>query len=485
MNKMLHKIQLTMTIIFSLGILMVAIVVTGLTLSSSNTTLRQQVSVLVSANSKQLELNIDSYIREVQQKAALLFSSEEYYGYDPLDATLDDYEKLQREKAINEKIVDLGIIENFSDFGIIYSDESTIGWISQVTKAMFPKGGMYETFAKTIQNPQTSDGWSFGINGNYDRLYYTKRLNPHALVVASIYNRELESVFELPKALNDMTVRLVNADDQILYSSRQREVSTMLPEHIVSLLSGVESGSVMDSEYLVTKDSCQNGWHVICTISVESMTRENSIAAQKTILIVACICCVLILGGIFVYTVFNRSVSGIVTDLNDKASHDLMTGVLNKAFFQSFVTNEIAAVSETQVSSFIMLDLDNFKKVNDQLGHSVGDEVIIRMAKLLQKAFTENVLIGRMGGDEFAIYRNYPELSFEEANEMAHDEIHHLYNCFKREFEKERDICQISVSSGIYLMDKGKYHFEDVYKRADSALYEAKRSGKARPNYVS
>ena len=480
---MLHKIQLTMTIIFSLGILMVAIVVTGLTLSSSNTTLRQQVSVLVSANSKQLELNIDSYIREVQQKAALLFSSEEYYGYDPLDTTLDDYEKLQREKAINEKIVDLGIMENFSDFGIIYSDESTIGWISQVTKAMFPKGGMYETFAKTIQNPQTSDGWSFGINGNYDRLYYTKRLNPHALVVASIYNRELESVFELPKALNDMTVRLVNADDRILYSSRQDEVSTMLPEKIVSLLSGVESGSVMDSEYLVTKDSCQNGWHVICTISVESMTRENSIAAQKTILIVACICCVLILGGIFVYTVFNRSVSGIVTDLNDKASHDLMTGVLNKAFFQSFVTNEIAAVSETQVSSFIMLD--TFKKVNDQLGHSVGDEVIIRMAKLLQNAFTENVLIGRMGGDEFAIYRNYPELSFEEANEMAHDEIHHLYNCFKREFEKERDICQISVSSGIYLMDKGKYHFEDVYKRADSALYEAKRSGKARPNYVS
>ena len=303
--------------------------------------------------------------------------------------------------------------------------------------------------------------------------------------MASIYNRELESVFELPKALNDMTVRLVNADDQILYSSRQREVSTMLPEHIVSLLSGVESGSVMDSEYLVTKDSCQNGWHVICTISVESMTRENSIAAQKTILIVACICCVLILGGIFVYTVFNRSVSGIVTDLNDKASHDLMTGLLNKASFESFVTNEIAAVSETQVSSFIMLDLDNFKKVNDQLGHSVGDEVIIRMAKLLQNAFTENVLIGRMGGDEFAIYRNYPELSFEEANEMAHDEIHHLYNCFKREFEKERDICQISVSSGIYLMDKGKYHFEDVYKRADSALYEAKRSGKARPNYVS
>ena len=76
---MLHKIQLTMTIIFSLGILMVAIVVTGLTLSSSNSTLRQQVSVLVSANSKQLELNIDNYIREVQQKAALLFSSEDYY----------------------------------------------------------------------------------------------------------------------------------------------------------------------------------------------------------------------------------------------------------------------------------------------------------------------------------------------------------------------------------------------------------------------
>lgn len=484
MNKMLHKIQLTMIIIFSLGILMVAIIVTSLTLSNSNETLRQQVSVLVSANSKQLELNIDNYIREVQQKAALLFSDEAYYLYDPTDTLLDAYDQLQREKQINEKIVDLGIMENFSDFGIVYSNDKTLGWISQVTKAMFPDGGMYKTFAENIQNSQTADGWSFGMNGNYDRLYYTKRLNEHALVIASIYNRELESVFELPKALNDMTVRLVNEDDEILYSSRQEEVSEKLPENIHQLLVGVESGSAMNQEYLVTKNSCQNDWYVICTMSVEAMIRVNTMAAQKTIFIVACLCGILIVGGIFLYTLVNRSVNGMVTDLNDKASHDLMTGLLNKTAFQTYVSSKMSVATEHHPSSFIMLDLDNFKKVNDQLGHSVGDDVIIRMAKLLQNAYTENVFIGRMGGDEYAIFRNYPDLSFKEAKEVARDEMQHLYNMFAREFAKEREQCQISVSAGIYMMDEGHYTFEESYKRADQALYEAKRSGKARPCYV-
>lgn len=485
MNKLLHKIQLTSTIIFLAGILLVAIIVTGLTLSNSNKTLRKQVSILVSANSKQLELNIDNYIEEVQQKAALLFSSEDYYGYDATDTSIDPYDKLQYEKAISEKIVDLGIMENFSDYGVVYSDDRTLGWISQVTKAMFPQGGIYQTFADTISRDAVEDGWSYGINGNYDRLYYTKRLNPHALVIASIYNWELESVFELPAALNDMTVRLVNADDVILYSSRPDEASEQLPENIRTLLAGLESGSVMNDEYLVTKNACQNGWHVICSMSVAAMTRENNEMAQRTIFFVACICLVLMIGGILLYRLFNRSVTGMVTDLNDRASHDLMTGLLNKTAFQNLVREALADADDTSVRSFIMLDLDNFKKVNDQLGHSVGDDVLIRMSRLLQHAFPDHAMIGRMGGDEFAVFRCFPGLSFAEAGEASRDEIQHLYKAFAKEYAKERETCRISVSAGVYLLPQGKQSFEEVYVRADDALYEAKRSGKDRPTFVS
>ena len=56
---------------------------------------------------------------------------------------LDTFEKLQTEKTIKNRLDDLGILENFSDFGIVYADDSTIGWISNTTIQLFPNGGLF------------------------------------------------------------------------------------------------------------------------------------------------------------------------------------------------------------------------------------------------------------------------------------------------------------------------------------------------------
>ena len=151
-----------------------------------------------------------------------MFSDEAYYKYDETDPSIDEYTKLQFENGISDRIVDIGIMENFSDFGVIYSDDYARGWISNNTKLMFSEN-MYDTFVSQITNEKTSSGWFFADSYDYDRLYYVKKLNDNAVLVTSIYSRELANVFNLSEQFDGMKIRLVDDSYRILYSSDKEE----------------------------------------------------------------------------------------------------------------------------------------------------------------------------------------------------------------------------------------------------------------------
>ena len=127
--------QMLVTVTISVILVAVSLIINYMVISSSNEGTKKQISGLVASNTHQMELNLDSYFRKVEKVAALLFSDEAYYAYDATQPPAEQYDKIQAENAINEKIVDLGLMENFSDFGIIYADDETIGWISQTTQA--------------------------------------------------------------------------------------------------------------------------------------------------------------------------------------------------------------------------------------------------------------------------------------------------------------------------------------------------------------
>lgn len=156
-------------------------------------------------NNRQQALNINSYIDKVEETAALFFSEDSYCEYDATDGSMEEFDKIKQEAAITGRIEDLGVMDNFSDFGIVYADDHGLGWISNTTYAMFPEGNMYNAFAAEIGKEQASSAWVFGFQGNYDRMYYIKRLNENAVLIAAIYNRELAGVFEYPDELKDMT----------------------------------------------------------------------------------------------------------------------------------------------------------------------------------------------------------------------------------------------------------------------------------------
>jgi diguanylate cyclase (GGDEF)-like protein len=201
----------------------------------------------------------------------------------------------------------------------------------------------------------------------------------------------------------------------------------------------------------------------------------------KMIWTVLLIAIVILAAGTLVYLRMTRSMNGVVSDLSDRAAHDLMTDLLNKQTFEEQVSRELASYTGKQANVFLMMDLDCFKQVNDTLGHSKGDEVIRRTAAILKRVLPDEYMIGRLGGDEFAAFAAYTDRNKEQAQKEVHALMDALYAAFDREFSSEK--VKVSFSAGVIVEGPGEYSFGDLYRRADHSLYEAKQSGKGSAAY--
>ncbi|MBR4513935.1 MAG: GGDEF domain-containing protein [Lachnospiraceae bacterium] len=465
--------QIELLVVFAAILLVVTAILDFAILGLSGRVLKRTASDLIAANSRQLELNINSYLERTETLATLLFSDETFYLYDETDESISDYDKIKYEEKIRDRIVDIGLMENYSDFGIIYADDHKVGWISHGTQDLFPEGGFYDAFSGYIVNHKKNDGWCFGVGGNTDRMYYVKRLNKNAILVSAIYTRELSSVFIYPEQLEGMTIRLVNQEDDIMFSSDFSEIGQKLPTEIAENLGGG------NSDYIVNSNVCSNDWRVVCSVPTKIILRENIKQRRIALLISVVMAGIFLIIGLLIFTKVSRPMGGMVDSLQKKAEIDKLSGVMNKATFEESVVNRLADPEEDRVHVFVMLDVDNFKQVNDKLGHAYGDEVIIREGKLLRRLHDESTMIGRLGGDEFALYTECRGMEKSKVTNAVKEQMDKVLEEFLKEFEKEHEQCGISVSAGVYVCDKQGIGFQELYSQADQALYTSKKAGKS------
>ncbi len=161
-----------------------------------------------------------------------------------------------------------------------------------------------------------------------------------------------------------------------------------------------------------------------------------------------------------------------LAELIVKAERDALTKLYNKEETQDRIKRIIASESQSS-HALLLVDIDNFKGVNDTLGHHFGDTVLIDIAGKIGALFNGSDIAGRIGGDEFAVFiRNYG--SIEEIEAKAAE----LADAFRRTFSGEKMDYKISGSIGIALYPTHGRSFKELYTRADLALYESKHRGK-------
>lgn len=161
-----------------------------------------------------------------------------------------------------------------------------------------------------------------------------------------------------------------------------------------------------------------------------------------------------------------------IKEREEKSSLDKLTGCLIKHDFESAATEYIDANSGQQ-HALMMIDLDNFKAINDNLGHQFGDMVLREVGEKMRKTFRSTDLLGRVGGDEFMVFLQ--NIADKNLLKKKADEISALLdNTYKGEYHHYH----VSASIGIAVFPKDGQSFQELYEKADIALYDAKNRGK-------
>lgn len=159
-------------------------------------------------------------------------------------------------------------------------------------------------------------------------------------------------------------------------------------------------------------------------------------------------------------------------DLERKANLDSLTKLNNKVHTRMLIEDYLSGHdNEKTMHGFYLIDIDNFKQVNDTWGHLCGDNLLVQFANRILGSFTTNDVVGRVGGDEFLVF--VPNIkSYAEAKRIAQKIVTRASNLYL----ENQQVITVSVGMSVYPKDAQSY--DALYRSADLALYHAKRKGK-------
>lgn len=163
-------------------------------------------------------------------------------------------------------------------------------------------------------------------------------------------------------------------------------------------------------------------------------------------------------------------------ELGRLAVTDSLTGIHNRRYFNERAREAVSASARTGAPlSVIVFDIDDFKRVNDNHGHSVGDHALITIAKCVQDQIRKPDIISRVGGEEFHVL--LPDTGVQGAQHLANrlrEAVH------KATIQAGDTTIRMTCSFGIAYKESADTHIDSILQRADAAMYAAKRDGKNR-----
>jgi diguanylate cyclase (GGDEF)-like protein len=227
-----------------------------------------------------------------------------------------------------------------------------------------------------------------------------------------------------------------NMSKRINLSNIENNEISQLQEHMNTMLSALET----DREQLLEDEQAKRNW------------LEDAVAKRTEDL-----------------QVLNKK-------LKELATRDSLTGILNRgSFFETAQHLLILSQRQKSLASFLLVDLDNFKTVNDTYGHFVGDKVLIHFTQTIQKSLRKSDLIGRVGGEEFAIF--LPDTGNDDAFQFA-EKLRKIIS--HSVLKVDGKVVAYTVSIGVESSEPKDHLIDELFKRADMKLYGAKDKGRDR-----
>lgn len=217
----------------------------------------------------------------------------------------------------------------------------------------------------------------------------------------------------------------------------------------------------------------ENDWYFIMTVQESALRRKlvnfEQYGFQLIVKLVMIMVCVF--GVIIANWLAEQKRTRKV--LEDAAKMDGLTGIYNRKAIEENIEASLLAAGKNSPAALLVIDIDDFKKINDQKGHLFGDHVLQECANSLKESFGSEGMVGRIGGDEFVVFL-YDSTDVSKIEERVNNLIRN-FNVLTDEGERQTVFISVGIA---HAGEEDSFH--KLYKKADDALYRAKQTGKAK-----
>ncbi len=259
---------------------------------------------------------------------------------------------------------------------------------------------------------------------------------------------------------------------------KMTEFSSLINQILDRPRSSIDTQSNLEGSIFLfmAKEQILNSFNITVKLyEVESNQQIHELRTTQQLLLIIIILTILI-ECLFFITPLSIKSNRYSKSLYEEANHDYLTNLLNRRSF-AVLAKQFVAISKRYHSdlSVISFDIDLFKSINDKYGHDLGDKVIQNVAGTIQENCRDSDSVFRFGGEEFLIL--LPKTSMSEAIKLAEKIRSTITNSPTL---ADKLIIEVTASAGVSQWDSEEKNIESALKRADDALYQAKKQGRDR-----
>lgn len=222
-------------------------------------------------------------------------------------------------------------------------------------------------------------------------------------------------------------------------------------------------------QYLSYSPLGLNDWMLCYIVQKDTAQESYSFIWEYEVILMAVYVAAVLALLLMIFRMNARRQSALLRD----AQIDGLTGAYNKKSTTVEIGSWLESEEHRGLQVFVMLDIDRFKEINDEYGHAAGDEVLRRVGRLLHGYFREGDIVGRIGGDEFAVLMKNVN-TIEDARNKAEGLCRQFRELRVEECPELRVSCSVGLAAS---PDHGKTYME-LYQYADQALYQTKQRGR-------
>lgn len=394
-------------------------------------------------------------------------------GYSGLEFELVDIDDQGVADALKEGKVDL--VAGISDENCPQINDSELDWSNAYLNSVAAMVGQ--------------KGFEFSGNGNYkigivdnNELYisYIKENYPNCEIIEykdveeglkGIVEGDIQGVVENTYVINSMLLRP-------FYSGLCVVPTVNIAENLrfVCMRNNTPIISIIDKTIASISEDEINTCVLHYTVTTYDYTFKDFVYKYRVqIIIVVPVFIVLICLIVYIKGIKKKAEYDL---LKERSQRDVLTKLYNKGAFKNLVETFINDErNKDRKCALIFIDIDNFKSVNDKLGHMVGDETLVKIATHLGECTRDKDIVARFGGDEFCVFAvDMPHSAIKGFAQRANEVL--SFGCTSKEEAKKDVVINVSASIGAALYPDSGQTYDELVECADKAVYEVKSAGK-------